>query len=124
MTISCHQLMKVPSTAEDTKQDRKIQIEQQFVQSGMRIFQEFGKDVMTLAQSKRVLEGQIKLQKILDGVRGSSQTSLSMEDAEYLCSFHIDNKDCFNQQDKEQMKKMLCICLLMWNPKICTTIMF
>ena len=28
-----------------------------------------------------------------------------MQDAEYLCSFHIDNKDCFNQQDKEQIKK-------------------
>ena len=28
-----------------------------------------------------------------------------MKDAEYLCSFHIDNKDCFNQQDKEQIKK-------------------
>ena len=33
-----------------------------------------------------------------------------MEDAEYLCSLHIDNKDCFNQQDKEQIKKdALCM---------------
>ena len=31
--------------------------------------------------------------------------SLSNEDAEYLCSFHIDNKDRFNQQDKKQIKK-------------------
>src|SRR5687767_9072924 len=28
-----------------------------------------------------------------------------MEDAEYLCSLHIDNKDRFNQQDKELIKK-------------------
>ena len=41
----------------------------------------------------------------MDGVRGSSDTSLSVEDAEYLCSFHIDNKEQFNQQDKEQIKK-------------------
>ena len=60
---------------------------------------------MTLAQSKRVLEGQIRLQQILDGVRGLSETTLSKEDTEYLCSFYIDNKDCFNQQDKEQIKK-------------------
>ena len=79
-----------------TRQAR-TSVEEQFIQSGMRIFKKFGKDVMTLAQSKRVLEGQIKLQKILDGVRGSSETSLSMEDAEYLCSFHIDNKDHFYQ---------------------------
>ena len=28
-----------------------------------------------------------------------------MQDAEYLCSFHIDNKEYFNQQDKQQIKK-------------------
>ena len=28
-----------------------------------------------------------------------------MQDPEYLCSFHIDNKDRFNQQDKKQVKK-------------------
>ena len=41
----------------------------------------------------------------MDGVRGSSDQSLSVEDAEYLCSFHIDNKERFNQQDREQIKK-------------------
>ena len=51
---------------------------------------------MTLAQSKRVLEEQIHLQEILNGVRGSSEKSLSTEDAEYLCTFHIDNKEHFN----------------------------
>ena len=80
-------------------------MEEQFVQSGMDLFFEFGKDVMTLAKSKRVLEGQKRLQQILDGVRGTSKTTLSIKDAEYLCSFHIDNKVCFNQQDKEQIKK-------------------
>ena len=84
---------------------QKSKVEEGFVQNGMKLFKQFGTDVMTLAKSKRVLEGQIQLQQILDGVRGSSETTLSMEDAEYLCSFHIDNKDCFNQQDKEQIKK-------------------
>src|SRR5687767_11706044 len=60
---------------------------------------------MTLAASKRVLEGQVQLQQILNGVRGSTQETLSVKDAEYLCSFHIDNKERFNQQDKEQIKK-------------------
>lgn len=59
---------------------------------------------MTLAQSKRVLQGQIWLQQILNGVRGSSKETLSVQDAEYLCSLHIDNKDHFNQQDKQQIK--------------------
>ena len=60
---------------------------------------------MTLTQSKRVLEGQIRLQQILNGVRGSSKETLSLQDAEYLCTFHIDNKDQFNQQDKQKIKK-------------------
>ena len=34
-------------------------VEEQFVQNGMDLFLEFGLDVMTLAQSKRVLEAQI-----------------------------------------------------------------
>ena len=83
----------------------RTKVEEEFVQNGMDFFQEFGKDVMTLAQSKRVLQGQIQLQQILNEVRGSSEETLSMEDAEYLCSFHIDNKDWFNQQEKEQIKK-------------------
>ena len=76
-----------------------------YVQNSMELFQEFGQDVMTLAKSKRVLEGQIQLQRILDGVRGASDDTLSEEDAEYLCSLHIDNKHRFNQQEKEQIKK-------------------
>ena len=87
-----------------TKQSRN-QFEKHFIQNRMELFKEFGKDVMTLGQSKRVLEGQIQLQQILNGVRGSSEETLSMQDAEYLCSFHIDNKDRFNQLDKEQIKK-------------------
>ena len=87
-----------------TRQQR-TEVEVQLVKNGMDLFLQFGKDVMTLAQSKRVLEGQIQLQQILNGVRGSSETMLSMQEAEYLCSFHIDNKDRFNQQDKEQIQK-------------------
>ena len=89
---------------ERTKRQR-TKAEELYVQNGMNLFLEFGKNVMRLKQSQRVLEGQTRLQKILDGVRGSSDTSLSVEDAEYLCSFHIDNKEHFNQQDKEQIKK-------------------
>ena len=71
----------------------------------MKLFCHFGNNVMTLTKSKRVLDGQKHLQHILDGVRGASDNTLSTEDAEYLCSFHIDNKSRFNQQDKEQIKK-------------------
>src|SRR5687767_9954187 len=79
--------------------------EEHFVKNGMELFREFGKDVMTLAQSKRVLDGQIQLQRVLNGVRGSSEESLSVQDAVFTSSLHIDNKECFNQQDKEQIKK-------------------
>ena len=71
----------------------------------MDLFLEFGKDVMTLAKSKRVLEGQVQLQQILDKVRGSSDKTLSSQDSEYLCSFHIDNKERFNYQDKQHIKE-------------------
>ena len=70
----------------------------------MDLFLEFGKDVMILPQTKRVLEGQTHLQHILNGVRGLLEYTLLKEDVEYLCSFHIDNKDHFNQQDKQQIK--------------------
>ena len=98
----------------------RTKVEEIFVQNGMDLFQEFAKDVMTLAQTKRVLEGQIELQQILNGVRGSSEKTLSMQEAEYLCSFHIDNKDHYNQQDKEQVKKMHYFCLLQWMLKMST----
>src|SRR5687768_8084434 len=81
----------------------RTKVETAYVQNGMKLFQEFGKDVMTLARSKRVLEGQVPIQRILDGVRGSSDNTLSKQDAKYLCSLHIDNKDSFNQQDKQQI---------------------
>src|SRR5687768_11689669 len=82
----------------------RTKVETTYVQNGKDLFQEFGNDVMFLDRSKRVLEGQIHLQRILDGVRGSAKDTLSKQDAEYLCSLHIDNKDSFNQQDKEQIK--------------------
>ena len=110
------------SLEERTKRQR-TKVEELYVQNGINLFLEFGKDVVTLKKSQRVLEGQIRLQKILDGVRGSSGKSLSVEDAEYLCSFHIDNKEQFNQEDKKHIKKMLCICLPMWKPKMNTTTM-
>ena len=37
----------------------RTKVEELFVQNGMDLFLEFGQDVMTLAESKRVLEGQI-----------------------------------------------------------------
>ena len=89
----------------NTSRKYRTNTEAAYVQNGMNLFLKFGKNVMTLAKSKRVLEGQVQLQHILDGVRGSSDDKLSEEDAEYLCSLHIDNKDSFNQQDKQQIKK-------------------
>ena len=41
----------------------------------------------------------------MNGVRGSLKEILSTQDAEFLCSFHIDNKDHFNLQDKQQTRK-------------------
>ena len=83
----------------------RTNVEADYVQNGMKLFCHFGNNVMTLAQSKRVLEGQKQLQRILDGVRGASDNTLSRQDAEYLCSFHIDNKSRFNQEDKQKIKK-------------------
>ena len=91
----------------------RTHIEELFVQNGMDLFLEFGKDVMTLAKSKRVLEGQVQLQQILDKVRGSSDKTLSSQDSEYLCSFHIDNKERFNYQDKQHIKENFLFYLLM-----------
>ena len=92
-----------------------------WVQNGMDLFLEFGKDVMVLPQTKRVLEGQTCLQRILNGVRGSSKETLSIQDAEFLCSFHIDNKDHFTHQDKQQIKKHY-FCMLLLMPKMYTMI--
>ena len=104
-----HQLPSIDEGAfycfEKRTQRLRTKVEDLFIQNGMDLFKEFGKDVMTLGPSQRVLEGQVKLLHILNGMRGSSEQSLSLEDAEYLCSFHIDNKEHFNQQDKEQIKK-------------------
>ena len=36
---------------------------------------------------------------------GSEDSTLSTQDAEYLCSLHIDNKASFNQEDKQQITK-------------------
>src|SRR5687767_1279464 len=104
-----HQLPSIEEGAfhcfENNTRERGTRVEQHFVQNGKELFKEFGRDVMTLAASKRVLEGQVQLQRILNGVRGESDEALSVQDAEYLCSFHLDNKDRFNQQDKQQIKK-------------------
>ena len=41
----------------DRPRKLRTKVEEEFVQNGMVLFQEFGKDVMTLVQSKRVLQG-------------------------------------------------------------------
>src|SRR5687768_8688436 len=64
------------------KQD-STRAETAYVQNGMKMFQEFGNDVMTLAKSKRVLEGQVQLQHILNGVKGIAEDTLSPQNAEY-----------------------------------------
>jgi hypothetical protein len=103
-----HQLPSIDDGAfycfAQTTRQLRTRVEAVYVQNGLSLFLDIGKDVMTLAKSKRVLEGQVWLQCILDGVRGSSDNKLSIQDAEYLCSLHIDNKNRFNQQDKQQIK--------------------
>ena len=47
----------------------RTSVEEVFVQNGMDLSLEFGKDVMILPQTRRVLEGQTHLQHILNGVR-------------------------------------------------------
>jgi len=44
---------------EEQRRQSRPKVEELIVQNGMELFKEFGKDVMTLAQSKRVLEEQI-----------------------------------------------------------------
>lgn len=43
----------------ENRKQKRTDAEEQFIQKGMGLFREFGEDVMTLTQSKRVLEGQI-----------------------------------------------------------------
>lgn len=66
-----------------TSNQNRTRVETVYVQNGMDLFLKFGQNAMSLAQSKRVLEGQVHLQHILDGVRGSSDSMLSTQDAEY-----------------------------------------
>src|SRR5687767_5051892 len=60
-----HQLPSIEEGAfhcfENNTRERGTKVEQHFVQNGKELFKEFGKDVMTLAASKRVLEGQVQL---------------------------------------------------------------
>jgi hypothetical protein len=79
--------------------------QEHFIQHGLRQFLELGKDVMQLTSPKRVHDNQHRLKSILQGVRGTSQSSLSKDDAQYLCSFHLHNKDRFNSNDKTKIEK-------------------
>ena len=76
-----------------------------FIQHGLQQFLALGKDVMQLTSPKRVHDTQGRLKSILQGVRGTSQSVLSIEDAEYLCSFHLQNKDRFNSNDISKIEK-------------------
>ena len=66
---------------EKRAKQQRTRVEELFAHNGMDLFLEFGKDVMTLAQTKRVLEEQSHLLHILNRVRGSSDNTLSMEAA-------------------------------------------
>jgi hypothetical protein len=79
--------------------------QEHFIQNGLRQFLELGKNVMQLTSPKRVHESQDRLKTILHGVRGTDDSSLSLHDANYLCSFHLDNKDRFNSNDKAKIQK-------------------
>jgi hypothetical protein len=60
---------------------------------------------MQLTSPKRVHESQDRLKSILHGVHGADDSSLSLHDANCLCSFHLDNKDQFNSNDKAKIGK-------------------
>jgi hypothetical protein len=64
-----------------------------FIQHGFQQFLELGKDVMQLTSPKRVHDNQLDLKSILHGLCGTPKSSLSTNDAIYLCSFHLHNKD-------------------------------
>ena len=49
---------------------QRTNVEQLFVQNGMDLFLEFGKDVIILPPTKRILEGQTHFQHILNRVKG------------------------------------------------------
>ena len=79
--------------------------QEHFIQHGLQQFLALGKDVMQLTSPKRVHDCQHRLKSILQGVRGTSQSSLSTEDAEHLCSFHLQNKDRFSSNDIIKIEK-------------------
>jgi hypothetical protein len=76
-----------------------------FIQHGFHQFLELGKDVMELTSPKRVLDNQNRLKSILHAIRGTPESSLTTEDANYLCSFHLNNKDRFSSKDKKQIEQ-------------------
>jgi hypothetical protein len=79
--------------------------QERFIQNGLRQFSELGKNVMQLTSPKRVHGSQDRLKSIPHGVRGADDSSLSLHDANCLCSFHLDNKDRFNLNDKAKIEK-------------------
>ena len=76
-----------------------------FIQQGFQQFLELGKDVMQLTSPKRVNDNQNRLKTILHAIRGTPESSLSQEDATYLCSFHLNNTDRFNSNDKKKIEQ-------------------
>ena len=84
---------------------RRSASQEHFIQHGLHQFLELGKHVMQLTSPKRVHDSQHRLKSILHGVRGTPQSSLSIQDATYLCSFHLNNKDRFNSNDKKKIEE-------------------
>ena len=84
---------------------KRSPLEHELVVCGLEQFEIFGQNVMTLEQTKRVLPGQIQLQRTLNSVRGDSDQGITKTDAEHLISLHIDNLFEFSPQDIQHIKK-------------------
>ena len=99
-----YQLPPINSGAFDVLQSDKLSTKTRpIVLRGQQLFFEAGRDVMVLTSAKRTLPSQQRLQRILKGVRGEPTSTLSDEDIEYLCGFHL-NQIHFKDEEKNKIE--------------------
>ena len=102
MSEDDYQLPAVKSGAFDVF-DAKFFRNSPSILKGQNLFKEAGHDVMFLTSAKRTLPSQLRLQKILNSVRGEPDSILSEEDIQYLCNFHL-NQLHFKECDKKKIE--------------------
>lgn len=91
----------------DPRREVNHSVYQSLKSAGKQLFRDAGQDVMNLKTVKRVLESQVRLQRILKGVRGEPGDTLSEEDIAFLCNFHL-NKS-FTEREKKELDENSCI---------------